>query len=249
MPPLPRALIAHPRLVAAIAALAIASALWGGRIWAVVAILPTALLVHVLGSRRADADRMDLKTTKRELGELHEVALRWRAMAKELSDAATTDLELSLGNERQLFLDWSRSVARFQRHTEPFSLAILEVGDALNHDRPLSLAVLSKVAQSIVDSARAEDSVCRLGPQTLGVLLAGAEEAGADAFVARVRLALGAPIRDGKRDVFLAVSGGVGEWKREFDSLEQVVAVAMTDKESFRVDVRRQQGGFTARAA
>jgi diguanylate cyclase (GGDEF)-like protein len=186
--------------------------------------------------------------SRRRLRQTSSSAELWEARARELSKTATHDTATGMGNVRQFELDWWRCLARHQRRGEPFSVAILEIGDALRTSRPLSDAVLARLGQMLANVARAEDSACRLDRQVFGVLLSGTPEEGADRFVERARIELSShAFNDDGYSVYVTVYGGVAEWKREMGSMVELIKVAERDLELFGAECRRQGAFFEAR--
>jgi diguanylate cyclase (GGDEF)-like protein len=206
-------------------------------------LFPAAVSELVLLALVAWAARRQLRD---KLAKAEESAERWRLRSERLTETATEDETSGVGNARQFESEWWRFLARYERRSELFSVALLELGDALRVSQPLSAHVIGKVGQILATAARTEDSVCRIGPQTFGVLLSGTPGPGADRFVERVRIELSShPFHDEGHTVYATVYGGVAEWEPELVSIDRMLARAEGDLERFGTECR-WQGSFFA---
>jgi len=179
-----------------------------------------------------------------------ESAERWRLRSERLGETATEDETSGVGNARRFESEWWRFLARYERRREEFSVAILELGDALRVSQPLSAHVIARTGQLLAMAARTEDSVCRLGPQTFGVLLSGTPRQGADRFIERLRIDLSShAFHDEGRTVYATVYGGVAEWEPELVSMDRMLARAEADLERYGTECRREGSFFAPDAA
>mgnify|MGYP000913352621 CR=1 FL=1 len=178
---------------------------------------------------------------------------RWKRRARSAendlqelkSRALFEDPATGLGNQNQLDVDCGKLVGRQRRHGEPFSLGILEVENVFRPTDGLSPAALNAASQVILNASRLEDSVCRLGDRTFGVLLAQADVAGANVFLERVRAMISShPWKDGNAMVYLSVTGGIAQWTDEMHSTRDLVMAAVAARESYRNELERQQRRF-----
>jgi len=156
--------------------------------WMVTAV---AGLIQVLLLRRT---RLLLTRTAGRLTEAQADAVAWEKRAFMLMDEVGrckhpmthVDPDTAVGTIRQFEVDFGKLVARFSRHHERFALTLLELhGDGPEHGVDPRLAL--RCAHAILETSRAEDSVCRLSEHQFAVLLPMADRAGAEQFLKRVR--------------------------------------------------------------
>ncbi len=195
------------------------------------------LLVSQL-AHRGVATGMSLAVWQERAEAVRDELLRFR-------DAAVhEDHETGLGNARQLELDWVKGVARFRRRGEPFSLVLIEISDTLGRDY-ISDETVAGVAGVVLRTSRAEDSVCRVGPQRFATLLSNSDRAGGDRFVRRVRVRANTELFQlGSTMGFMELNGGVAEWADEMEVLADLEEAAVADLAEFRTDFRRQTNEF-----
>ena len=144
-------------------------------------------------------------------------AALWESRAKEVRDAHLAfreraiheDPDTGCGNMRQLHIDWVKGVARFRRRDEPFDLVLLELDHALGR-KGATVDLISGLAGVLLRSARAEDSVCRIGERLFAVLLSTTDYAGGHAFVERARVRATTDLFRGAGSMtFFELRGGV----------------------------------------
>jgi two-component system cell cycle response regulator len=129
-------------------------------------------------------------------------ALTSRSRATSLTDAATGTFE-GVYHDDQL----CRLVARARAFDEPFTLAHVAI------DRDSGRAsIVDEVARQVAGEARAVDSVSRIGPDRLGVLLPRTERQTALEVLERMRSAV-AHDAGGRGPVSLTVSIGAAQWE------------------------------------
>jgi GGDEF domain-containing protein len=161
----------------------------------------------------------------------------WRAHAEALEEeitrlhhhAAFEDPSTGLGNVHQFYRDAARNVARYRRHVDPFAVALFEV-QSVNAEGPgLTEASVAQLARVLLDAARLEDSVCRLGENRFGVVLANATGAGAARFVERVADRIGGQTWGGAGHAFLQVCGGAAQWQDAMQTIADLLSLAEED--------------------
>jgi GGDEF domain-containing protein len=142
---------------------------------------------------------------------------------------AFVDPETGLGNQAFLDVLWSKEVSRFGRAGVPFSLAVIDVRTAADPRAPLPPGVMAAVAERVHESVRGHDTLVRLSPWKLAVLLPQANVDGARSFFARVRDGVqGRPIVTGGGHQ-LRVAGGSASWSLRMGSLADLARAADTD--------------------
>ena len=121
-------------------------------------------------------------------------------LLERLAEEARTDPLTGLLNRRGFDEVAARELAHVARNGGPIALATLDidffkqVNDEWGHlvgDR-----VLANLAQVLVDQSRLIDVATRLGGEEFAVLMPGSDEAGAEAFIERVRASLARPRPD-----------------------------------------------------
>jgi GGDEF domain-containing protein len=117
---------------------------------------------------------------RRSAGQLAE---RDAALVHALAQDGFRDPDTGLGSPALLRVEWARQLARYQRHGEVFSLALLDIEEQGRSQ--LRASVLRAVAATMLATTRREDSLYRLGPARIGALLTTADYAGAMAFIER----------------------------------------------------------------
>jgi diguanylate cyclase (GGDEF)-like protein len=128
-----------------------------------------------------------------------------------------TDPLTGMANRRALFDAMNRELSSSRRHAEPVSLIVIDldhfkrVNDTAGHEA--GDQALAEVGRVIRETARAEDSVGRLGGEEFAVVVPGADLASALRAAERLREALAStPIAAGGRVFNLTASMGVAEW-------------------------------------
>jgi GGDEF domain-containing protein len=141
--------------------------------------------------------------------------------------AAFEDPDTGLGNASQFRRDIIRLVARYRRHGDPFAIALIE---PLKVDRPeaeLNRDTLDAVIEVLLETARIDDTVCRLSERRFGVALPSTNRAGAARYVDR----LGDEIASGAHGprLLVVVTGGVAEWNGAMAKLADIGDAAEAD--------------------
>lgn len=209
---------------------------------ALVLVVGQGLWLSQLAHRGADAG-MSMAVWQERAEAARDELLRFR------EQALHEDQETGLGNARQLEVDWVKGVARFRRQGEPCSLVLIEISDTLGRDR-ISDDAVAAVAGVILRTARAEDSVCRVGPRRFATLLSNSDTAGGDRFVQRVRERANTELFHlGSAMGFLELNGGVAEWVEEMDDLAGLCKAATADLGEFKTDFWRQASEFQGKAS
>jgi len=159
----------------------------------------------------------------------------WReqaeSLARELQEirhsAAFEDLGTGIGNFPQLNRDFTKLLGRYRRYAEPFAVAVMELDHYERSGASLEELAVTQLARILVESARVEDSVTRVGPRQFAVLLSRTDKAGASAFIERARRYLSSQAcltEEGTR--FFQAVGGSAEWDEDVGSLGALLAEA-----------------------
>lgn len=135
---------------------------------------------------------------------------------------ACIDPVTQLGNAAMLERDLRRAVARFYRMAEPFSLMLIQTDDPYADD----FSRQTVMARVLAESLREEDQPCHIQDRWFGVMLAGATEQGARSAFDRIR-----SLTDWQpgRPVMHSAIGGVAAWNRGYDTIDELMAVALAD--------------------
>lgn len=150
-------------------------------------------------------------------------------------------LESELSPASLLENEWKKLVARYSRSGEQFSLVILDVGDAIRPTAELRAAVAEVVSRALGAVRRTEDSLYQLDARTFAALLAGCGASGARVFIDRVRSRLSnEPVRDEAGTTYISITAGVAEWGSAHASLDDLIAAARRDRETFSDILKRQ---------
>ena len=143
---------------------------------------------------------------------------------------AYQDPETGVGSARQFEVDFIKQVARYRRRSEPFAVALLQVRDPRHGDAAVDPAVVVAAAHRLAETARVEDSLCRVARRGFAVLLAGADSAGAAAYLERARQRfVDAPVVISGTRIDLSVTGGVAQYSEEIQGVQEFLAVAAQD--------------------
>lgn len=184
-------------------------------------------------------------------------AATWEGRAKEVRTelmrfrerALHEDHETGVGNIRQLDIDFVKAVARFRRQREPFSLVLIELRHSLGK-QALGRDTVVAVANVLLQTARAEDSVCRIEERTFAVLLSASDCGGARAFIQRARVRANTDLfTRGAAMNFLELVGGAAVWRDELASLPALLAETRADLARYETDYERQAIEFQGRMA
>ena len=179
-------------------------------------------------------------------------AIALRAKVGELT-ADVTELELDRAERdaakqdpyRSLELEWERLKARWHRHGEPFSLALIDLGDALRPQADLPATVMAKALAAIDEARRTEDCAFQLDERTAAVLLAGSSTVGGWAFVERLRRALGnEPFAHEQGASYVDVRVGIAEWSIKSAGLTELIEAAYRARKDFSGQIFEQRGDF-----
>jgi diguanylate cyclase (GGDEF)-like protein len=192
-------------------------------------------LLQVVLLRKQRLSGMD---TSRRLEAAEVEARKWQERANtfmaELScyrdQVDYQDPETGVGSTRQFEVEFIKQVARFRRRGEPFSLALLQVRDPDHPDDLLDTAVIVAAAHRLAETARVEDSLCRVARRGFAVLLDGADARGAEAYVSRARHRFeDVPVVVSGRRIELSLSAGVTEYKTTMTEVQEMLAAAARD--------------------
>ncbi len=217
-------------------------------------------LLQVILLRKQRLGGMD---TRRRLELAEAEAKKWQERANtfmaELAshrDAVDyQDPETGVGSTRQFEVEFVKQVARFRRRGEPFSLALLQVRDPDHPDDLLDTPVIVAAAHRLAETARVEDSLCRVARRGFALLLDGADAKGASVYVARARQRFEeAPVIVSGRRVELSLSAGVAEYKTSITEVQEMLAAAARDlhskqRKDFEELANSAQGQQVLRAA
>jgi len=169
---------------------------------------------------------------------IHESSDRIRALRGDLEAlerrAVYEDPQTGLGNRRQLQVACMKQIARYRRWHEPFAIALLEFANPFRPDRPLTDDALAGIAQSLLDVARTEDTVCRIDGQVFACVLTNTGEPGAIDFVDRVRVRLSEqPVRTAN-EAFYTIYSGESAWSTDMETPFDLLAEASKNLQGFR---------------
>jgi len=169
---------------------------------------------------------------------IHESSDRIRALRSDLEAlerrAVYEDPQTGLGNRRQLQVACMKQIARYRRWHEPFAVALLEFANPFRPDRPLTDDALAGIAQSLLDVARTEDTVCRIDGQVFACILTNPSEPGAIDFVDRVRVRLSEqPVRTAS-EAFYTIYSGEAAWDANMETPFDLLAQASKNLHGFR---------------
>ncbi len=143
------------------------------------------------------------------------------------------DPETGVGSTRQFEVEFIKQVARFRRRGEPFTVALLQFRDPTHADEPLDAPVIIAAAHRLAETARVEDSLCRVARRGFAVLLAGSGSDGASAYIQRARHRFeDTPVMISGRRVDLAVSGGVAVYDPAMSDVQDILTAAARDLHS-----------------
>ncbi len=179
-------------------------------------------------------------------------AIALRAKVGELT-ADVTELELDRAERdaakqdpyRSLELEWERLKARWHRHGEPFSLALIDLGDALRPQADLPATVMAKALAAIDEARRTEDCAFQMDERTAVVLLAGSSTVGGWAFVERLRRVLGnEPFAHEQGASYVDVRVGIAEWSIKSTGLTELIEAAYRARRDFSGQLFEQRGDF-----
>ena len=146
---------------------------------------------------------------------------------------------------RSLELEWERLKARWHRHGEPFSLALIDLGDALRPQADLPATVMAKALAAIDEARRTEDCAFQLDERTAAVLLAGSSTVGGWAFVERLRRVLGnEPFAHEQGASYVDVRVGIAEWSIKSAGLTELIEAAYRARKDFSGQIFEQRGDF-----
>lgn len=140
------------------------------------------------------------------------------------------DPETGVGSTRQFEVEFIKQVARFRRRGEPFSVALLQVRDPEHPDDLLDTPVIVAAAHRLAETARVEDSLCRVARRGFAVLLDGADAKGAEVYVQRARHRFEeVPVVVSGRRVELTLSAGVVAYDPTMTEVQEMLAAAARD--------------------
>jgi len=159
--------------------------------------------------------------------------------------AAYGDENMGLGNARQFQRDIGRAIAGFRRTGTPCSIAIVDVSLALRPTSDLPNAVAEEVALRLLESARTEDSVCRISGQRFVTILHNATTEGAELFSERVRRLLASDqLAAGNAPSYLRVDTGVAQWSDDLKTVDSLLLAADASLRGFAAELNRQREAF-----
>lgn len=142
------------------------------------------------------------------------------------------DAETGVGTLAALRIDWARQVARLQRRGERFSVALFDI-HALGEVTPPPPALIRAGADALRSIVRTEDTLYRLSPARIAVLLPGSDFPGAVAFIERARAALCPLVIDGAGEpVAIALDADVVDWREGVESFPESRIMFDTDDAS-----------------
>ena len=198
----------------------------------VLGLLQVFALRHQRLGREAEQAQLKNVTTEAKMWEqrantfMHELA----CFKDEVSHQ---DPETGLGSTRQLEVEFSRQVARYRRRSEPFTIALLQVRDPKQPDSPLDMPLIMAAAHRLAETARVEDSLCRVARRGFAVVLTDCDKNGAAAYIERVRQRFSEyPILVGGQRIDLTLSGGVAQYDPKMTDFQEVLTDAARDLHS-----------------
>lgn len=181
---------------------------------------------------------------------LYAIMLRAKAAEIEAEVAALeterADREAAKPDPYQLLeLEWAKLKSRWHRHGQPFTLALLDLGDALRPQATLPAAVVRKALAAVDEALRTEDCCFQLDSRTAAVLLACSTTEGGWAFVDRLRRVLGnEPFAHESGASYLDVRVGVAEWSIKLHDLPEMIDRAQRARKDFSGEIQEQRGDF-----
>ena len=179
----------------------------------------------------------------------------WReqaaSLARELQqlrhNAAFEDPGTGVGNLPQLNRDFTKLLGRYRRYEEPFAVSLIELDHYLRLGPHLEEVAVTQLARILVESARVEDSVTRVGSRQFAVLLSRTDTAGAEAFVERARRYLSSePCLTAEGTHFFQAMGGVAEWDDNVGTLRALLDEAQLSLERYWQQVDRDAAHYRA---
>ncbi len=155
------------------------------------------------------------------------------------------DAETGLGTLAALRIDWARQVARLQRRGERFSVALFDIHE-LGEIQPPPPAIMRGGGQALRSIARTEDTLYRLSPERIAVLLPGSDFPGAVAFIERARAEL-SPLKleDAVEPLDISLDADVVDWREGVESFPEArimfdtATAATSDKIFLRFSAQR----------
>jgi GGDEF domain-containing protein len=151
--------------------------------------------------------RIELSRTRDELEDLR------AQLDNALTQDGFLDIDTGLGTLAMLRVDWARQLARYQRRGERFSIALIDVREA-GVAGDAGPDVIAAAAERLSALTRTEDTVYRIAPGRLAVLLAGSDSEGASAFIERALPMLETLQIDGFGEpVAVNVQGEAVDWR------------------------------------
>ncbi|MGD9933663.1 MAG: GGDEF domain-containing protein [Dehalococcoidia bacterium] len=155
--------------------------------------------------RRAAAENLDLRTH----------------LEHAMNHDGFRDTETSLGTLAALRIDWARQIARLQRRGERFSVALFDLHE-LGETAPPPPALMRAGGQALRSIARTEDTLYRLSPERIAVLLPGSDFPGAVAFIERARAALcPLPMDGSSAPLEISFDADIVDWREGVDSFPE----------------------------
>lgn len=141
------------------------------------------------------------------------------------------DPETGVGSTRQFEVEFIKQVARYRRRGETFSVVILQARDPRRPDDLLEPDIIVSAAHRLAQTARVEDTLCRVARRGFAVMLAGSDARGAHVYIdrARKRFEEGPIVVNGKR-VLLTIAGGAAEFNpTEMRDVQDILSAAARD--------------------
>jgi GGDEF domain-containing protein len=151
--------------------------------------------------------RVEMRRLRNQVGRLE------FQLAEARNQKGLLDPETGLGTLAALRIDWNRQLARYQRHGERFSVAVIDVHPTGGPEIP-DPELLCAATDRLRTLTRIEDTIYRLAPGRLAVLLSGAATDGADAFLERAAPLLRVlELEPGGEPIAVTVSTDVVDWR------------------------------------
>lgn len=189
--------------------LAIAPVRARGRVWGLIAV--------AAGGRRLPEDAPERLAA---FAELIGTTVMNREARQQLVERATRDPLTGLLNHRSFHERLRTELARAQRYGRELSLVVLDVdhfksiNDAAGHD--VGDDVLTAIAERLLEAARAEDTIARIGGDEFAMLLPETDGVRAFSAVERARALVGAaPVLPG---VSVTISAGICDLRNAQDA-------------------------------
>jgi len=163
------------------------------------------------------------------LGEMQRTLRELTHQNHQLQLLATTDFLTGLANRRGFEEELFREEARARRERTPAAVITFDVrklkavNDTYGHSA--GDALLQSVARSLQDTARQSDVVARLGGDEFAALLPGANRAGAEVFLERVRVSVSALRLPSGDTVSVQLAAGIAA-REEGESLQEALRLA-----------------------